>query len=116
MLEQKIKALVPPGVPTVIGDLPSTASNIVAIRLFDGGANDAYFGTDTVFHPVVKFVARHASYETMRSWIDSIKEKFQHYHDDYFMSVHMVGYPMYLGRGELKLHEMQVTFRIEVKE
>ena len=47
MLEQKIKALVPSGVPTVVGDLPSTASNIVAIRLFDGGANDAYFGTDT---------------------------------------------------------------------
>ena len=116
MLEQKIKALVPSEVPTVIGDLPSTASNIVAIRLFDGGANDTYFGTATVFHPVVKFVARHESYEIMRSWIASIQEKLQHHKDNYFMSIHLVGYPMYLGRGEPKLHEMQISFRIELKE
>lgn len=116
MIEQKIKALMPPGIPSVIGDLPGTSSNLVGIRLFDGGANDEYFGTDTIFHPVVKFVARHESYETMRAWIDAIKKTYHQYSDDYFMGIHLVGYPMYLGRGEQKLHEMQITFRINIKE
>lgn len=116
MLEQKIKALMPAGVPSVIGDLPGTTGNLVSIRLFDGGASDEYFGTDTVFHPVVKFVARHESYETMRNWIEQIKNTYHQYRDEYFMSIHLIGYPMYLGRGEQKLHEMQASFRINVKE
>lgn len=116
MLENKIKDLMPSGVPSVIGDLPSTTSNMVGIRLYDGGTSDEYFGVDTVYHPVVKFVARHESYETMREWIESIKKTYHQYHDDYFMSIHLVGYPMYLGRGEQKLHEMQISFRINVKE
>ena len=116
MLEQKIKALVPPGIPSVIGDLPGTSSNLVGIRLYDGGATDEYFGTDTIFHPVVKFIARHESYEVMRNWIELIKKQFHQHSDDYFMSIHLSGYPMYLGRGEQKLHEMQITFRINVKE
>lgn len=116
MLEQKIKALIPSEVPTVIGELPSTQSDIVSIRLFDGGANDEYFGTDTVFHPVVKFVARHRSYETMRQWIETIKDTLHQHTDEQFMGIHLAGYPMYLGRGEQQLHEMQITFRINLKE
>ena len=116
MIEQKIKALIPPEVPSVIGDLPSTNSNLVGIRLLDGGANDEYFGAGTVFHPIVKLVARHENYATMREWIECIKQALHQYTDEYFMGIHLVGYPMYLGRGEQKLHEMQISFRINVKE
>ena len=116
MIEQSIKSLIPADIPSAIGDLPGTASNMVGVRLFDGGANDEYFGTDTVFHPVVKIVARHESYETMRNWIEQIKQSMHRYSDDSIMGIYLVGYPMYLGRGEQKLHEMQITFRINVKE
>lgn len=116
MIETKLRELIPNSIPTVIGDLPSTATNIVALMLYDGGTNDEYFGKDTVYHPVVKCVIRHASYETMRLWSDQLKNALHQHHDDYFMSIHIVGTPSYLGRGPAKLHEMQCVFRLEVKE
>lgn len=116
MLEQHVKALVPTDIPTVIGDLPGTTVNIVAMSLYDGGASVEYFGPMTTFYPIVKFVARHESYEIMRTWIESIQEAFHQYTDDYFMSIHMVGYPLYLGKDEHKLHEMQIVFRLSIKE
>lgn len=115
MIEKKFMELLPPDIPVVIGDLPSTTADIVALRLFDGGENDEYFGTSTVFYPVIKCIARNKSYESMRAWIEAIKQRCHRYHDDYFMSIHLVGSPMYLGRGEEKLHEMQITFRVEVE-
>lgn len=116
MLENRIKDLIPADIPTVIGDLPSTTSNIVAIKLYDGGYNAEYFGKVTVYKPIVKIVARHASYETMRLWISKIQNVLHQYSDDYFIGIHVVGSPHYLGRGEQKLHEMQITFSIDVEE
>ena len=116
MLEVKLKRLLPTGVPVVIGELPSSSTNIVAMILYNGNVNTEYFGKSTVFQPIVKFVARHSSYEVMRFWIDQIKGALHQYHDEYFLGIHLVGSPTYLGRGSTKLHEMQIVFRLEVKE
>lgn len=116
MLEVKLKQLLPTGVPVVIGELPSSSTNVVAMMLYNGNVNTEYFGKSTVFQPIVKFVARHSSYEAMRSWVDQIKRALHQYHDEYFLGIHLVGSPTYLGRGSTKLHEMQIVFRLEVKE
>lgn len=116
MLEERIKALIPKSVKSVIGDLPSTVNNVAAIRLFDGDANDEYFGMTTVFNPIIKIIVRHSEYSTGSRWIDEIRKALDKHSDEYFDSIHQSGYPMYLGRGESKLHEFQVVFRIKVKE
>lgn len=116
MVEKRIKALIPSSVTTVIGDLPGATSCVAAIRLFDGNANDEYFGKSTVYNPIVKIVVRHSSYERARQWIDQIRKALDKHHDDYFDSIYLVGYPMYLGQGNTKLHEFQIVFRIKVKE
>lgn len=103
----------------VIGELPATAEVATAIIEYDGAASIEYFGGQTgnsILKPVVKFVVRHSSYATGKQWIEQLKEQFHRYHDDTLMSVVLVGSPMYLGRGDTKLHEFQVTFQVQVKE
>ena len=116
MLEQKLKALIPQQLPAFIGELPSTAKDAVAIMLFDGNFNTEYFGEGTLCKPVAKVVVRHHSYEIGSNWITLVKQALHRYHDDYFKSILMVGYPRYLGKDPQKLHEFQVVFSITIKE
>lgn len=116
MVEQHIKALLPPTLPTVIGELPSTKTNVVSIMLFDGASTEEYFASSTVYNPVVKIVVRNESYATAQQWIEDIKQVLHKHHDDYFLSILLRGYPMYLGKDEQKLHEFQIVFNISVKE
>lgn len=116
MVEKRIYNLLPSTLPKVIGDLPSTASNAVAIILYNGASNLEYFQFDTVYKPVLKIVVRNHSYEEAQQQIDDIKDTLHKYSDDFFLSIFMQGYPMYLGRGEQKLHEFQIVFNIQVKE
>ena len=116
MVEKKIKDLLPRSIPIVIGDLPGGASDSTAIKLYDGAANEHYFRHDTVFRPVSKIVVRNRSYEQAHEWIEIIKQTLNEHSDDYFMSILLSGYPMYLGKDEQKLHEFQIVFNIRVKE
>lgn len=116
MVEQRIYDLLPSTLPKVIGDLPATATDAVAIILFNGVANLEYFQFDTVYQPVVKIVIRNSSYEEAQQQISTVKSALHKHSDDYFLSIFMQGYPVYLGRDEQKLHEFQVVFNIQVKE
>lgn len=116
MVEKKIKDLLPRSIPIVIGDLPGGTRDSAAIKLYDGAANEHYFKHDTVFRPVIKIVVRNQSYEQAHEWIELIKRTLNEYSDDYFMSILLSGYPMYLGKDEQKLHEFQIVFNIRVKE
>ena len=116
MVEKHIYDLLPATLPKVIGDLPATASNAVAIMLYNGVANLEYFQCDTVYTPVVKIVVRNSSYDVAQQQILDIRNALHKHTDDYFMSIYMQGYPVYLGRDEQKLHEFQVVFNIQVKE
>lgn len=116
MVEQHIFDLLPATLPKTIGDLPATNTDAVAIVLFNGVANLEYFQFDTVYQPVVKVVVRNRSYEVAQQHISIIRESLHKHTDDYFMSIFMQGYPMYLGRDEQKLHEFQIVFNIQVKE
>lgn len=116
MVERKVKQLLPSGLPIVIGDLPGGTGDSIAIKLFDGSLNEHYFNHGTVFRPVIKIVIRNKSYEKAHEWIELIKHTLNEYSDDYFMSILLSGYPMYLGKDEQKNHEFQIVFNIRVKE
>ena len=116
MVEQHIYDLLPATLPKVIGDLPATAANAVAIILYNGAANLEYFQFDTVYRPVVKLVVRNSSYEEAQQQVLDIKSSLHKHSDDFFMSILMQGYPVYLGRDAQKLHEFQIVFNIQVKE
>ena len=94
MIEQKIKALLPASLPTYIGDLPSTPSDVISIVLFDGANTLEYFGEGTVYQPVVKIVVRNKSYGEAQQWNESVKQSLHRHTDDYFMSILMQGYPV----------------------
>lgn len=105
--------------PLVIGDLPATSDTAVAINEYSGAGNTEYFGNtpaNTLLRPVVKILVRHSSYATGETWCGSIKNALHRYHSETLPSVVLVGVPMYLGRGESKLHEFQVTFKILIEE
>lgn len=116
MVEKHIYDLLPATLPKVIGDLPATASDAVAIMLFNGVANLEYFQCATVYKPVIKIVVRNSSYDTAQQQILDIRNALHKHTDDYFMSIYMQGYPVYLGKDEQKLHEFQIVFNIQVKE
>ena len=116
MVEKRIKELLPSSIPIVIGDLPGGTFDSTAIQLYDGAANEHYFRHGTVFRPVIKIVVRHHSYEQAQQWIELIKTTLNEHSDDYFLSILLSGYPMYLGKSEQKLHEFQIVFNIRVKE
>ena len=113
--------LVTKGLPCYVGQLPSSPDNVVAIMEYSNYGTVNYFGgiasgNGDVCSPLVKIVARNASYSDGSTIIESVKEALNKYCDDTLLSVVMVGSPLYLGRGESKLHEFQVTFKICVKE
>ena len=116
MVEQHIYDLLPADLPKVIGDLPGGSSNAVAIMLFDGAGNEEYFSSGTIFRPIIKIVVRNQSYEMAQTQINLIKQLLHKHHDDYFLSIMLSGYPLYLGKGEQKLHEFQIVFNIQTKE
>lgn len=116
MVEKRIYDLLPSTLPKVIGDLPATATDAVAIILFNGAANLEYFQFGTVYQPVVKIVIRNSSYEEAQQQILTIKGVLHKHSDDYFLSIFMQGYPVYLGKDGQKLHEFQIVFNITVKE
>lgn len=118
MVEQRIKALFPEALESItyIGELPSAPQNVIAIMLYSGAGNAEYFATGTVCKPVIKIVLRNQSYAQAKQYIEEIKEALHRHHDDYFISILMQGYPIYLGKDEQKLHEFQIVFNINVKE
>ena len=120
MVADRIYELLPAELPKTIGDLPGSETDAVAIMEYDGATSTEYFGPrndgTSVFQPIVKIVVRTDSYEEGNAWSELIKKTLHRYTDDYFISIMIVGTPMYLGRDEMKLHEFQVTFRTQVKE
>ena len=117
MVAEKIYDLLSEEFPKYIGDLPSAPDTVVAIMEYSSGVGTEYFGEPTsLYSPVVKIVVRTPSYKIGSEWAEQIKEKLHRYHDDFFLSIMIVGVPIYLGRDEMKLHEFQITFKTQIKE
>lgn len=103
----------------VIGDLPNTNADCVAIMEYDSsGIVDFFGGTaqDFILYPLIKVVIRTRTYEAGQQGIEHVKELLHKYSDESILSMTMVKSPMYLGKGATKLHEFQVTFKTIIKE
>ena len=119
MIAEKLYNLLPAEWPKVLGDLPATSQEVVGIVEYDGATSTEYFGpadSSSVLAPIVKVVIRSLGYEQGQLWANAVKSTLHRYHDDTMLSVLLVGAPMYIGRTTEKLHEFQVTFKIQVKE
>lgn len=116
MIEQHIYNLLSNIHKKVIGDLPATQEDAVAIILFDGPGNSEYFSSTTIYHSTVKIIVRNKSYEVAQNQIELIKSTLNRHTDDFFLSILLRGYPLYLGRSDQKLHEFQIVFNIQLKE
>lgn len=116
MIADLIYDLLPSTLPKYVGDLPSGADNAVAVVEYDGYTNTEYFGTGTVFQPILKVVVRNSSYSEGQQWCDEIKKVLHRHTDETLLSVLLVNSFMYLGRGETKLHEFQGVFKTIIKE
>lgn len=116
MIAEKIYDLLPAEWPKVIGDLPSTHKVTVGVVEYDGTESTEYFGSGSVLCPIVKIVIRHTSYDVGQQWSEKAKDILHRYHDEDMLSVLLVSTPVYLGRSPEKLHEFQVTFKIQTKE
>ena len=107
------------GLSVKVGDLPSAPDDCTAVIEYSSDINTEYFGgsfDSTISGPVIKVVTRSSTYPQGRDIAESIKTILHRYHDDTLLSVVMVGSPIYLGKGDNKLHEFQVTFKTEIKE
>lgn len=119
MIAEHIYSLLPPEWPLIIGDLPTTNTNYVGILEYDGATSTEYFGpkdTSSIYAPIIKIAIRNTSYSEGQEWAQTVKRILHKYHDDYLISVLLVGSPMYLGKNVEKFHEFQIVFRTQVKE
>lgn len=119
MISEYIKTLLPSTWSVTIGDLPAANSEAIALMEYSGGTSTEYFGTkqdSSVFNPLVKIVTRVRDYTKGKEQMEEAKSILHRFHDDTILSCLLVGAPIYLGRNEQKMHEFQVTFRIQVKE
>lgn len=119
MVAEYLKSLLPAEWPLFTGDLPATRKEAIGVIEYDGAMSTEYFGMQqdsSIFNPIVKFVIRSNTYSQGKTWADSIKKTLHRFHDETLLSVLIVGTPIYLGRSVDKLHEFQVTFKIETKE
>lgn len=107
-------------VSTVVGDLPSGETEVLAVMEYTSGINTEYFCADdtaaTISSPVIKLVLRVKSYFHGVEIMDAVKKALNRYTDKNFMSILISGTPVYLGRGDTKLHEFQATFTTQIKE
>ena len=121
MIASKLKDILPSNLPVTVGDLPSPNVEAIGLIEFDGYYNTMYLGmgpSAMVGQPLVKAVARTASYATGEQWMETIKNTLSGYINEQLgiLSITMVGVPTYLGRNTQKFHEFQIVFQIHVKE
>ena len=116
MIAEYVQSLLPGNLPAFVGELPSQRENAIAVIEYSGNANTEYFDDSTMFEPVVKIVVRNHSYPEAQAQMKTVVDTLHRYHDETLLLCLVVGQPMYLGRGDLGLHEFQVTFRTNIKE
>ena len=113
-VQQKLEA---DHIRSFVGELPSTTEDVIAIKEYSNYDNVEYFGkSNSLEQPVVKVVVRNASYEAGQQLIEAVCNSLHKYRGPGILSSMLIGSAIYLGRGELKLHEFQATFKIHVEE
>lgn len=100
-----------------IGDLPSLSEEGVGIVLEEGSSELRYFGQKkSLERPWIRFTIRTKTYADGMLRADSIKKDLNRFTDDNILQCLISGSPMYIGKNQQKLHEIQLLFYITLKE
>lgn len=102
--------------PLTIGELPSSTTAGCGMVLVDGIDPLGYFGSSSMYRPLLRFLIRSSTYPEGMGWADVIKNVLHQYHDDVIKSCIMRGSILSLGKTTENLHEFQLTFSIILKE
>lgn len=106
-------------ITAVIGELPGSQTNVIAINEYNNGINTEYFGardSSTIYNPVVKVVIRNSSYQAAQDLAERVNAALHRVHDAVILSMLGVGAPIYLGRDTNRNHVFQATFTVQTKE
>lgn len=97
----------------VVGDLPASPSNVIAVQEISGPVNQEYFGC-TIMQPIMRVLIRSTSYPRGAANADAVVERLHKHQDSTLMGVYLNGTPSYLGRRTDGLYEFQIMFNIQV--
>lgn len=116
-LPEHIKGLLSNQSKVFIGDLPSLTEEGVGIVLEAGTENPSYFGDyRSLSSPYIRITIRSREYTSGMNRAESIKQDLDRHTDEHILSCIINGSPMYIGRNQQKLHEIQLLFYIILKE
>lgn len=100
-----------------IGDLPSLSDEGVGIALEEGAQNHLYFGgCSNVTCPYIRFTIRTKKYVDGMARAEQIKTDLNLLTNENILQCLISGAPMYIGKNQQQLHEIQVLFYIKLKE
>lgn len=97
-----------------IGDLPSLSDEGVGVALENGTTNSTYFGMHSCYNPYIRFTVRTKKYIDGMARAEQIKQDLNMYHDDSILKCTIIGSPMYIGKNQQSLHEIQILFQVSV--
>lgn len=115
-LPDKIYQILSDKTNLTIGDIPSLTEEGVGIILLAGLEDDRYFGKRSLAKPMVQIPIRSKTYQSGMRRAEQIKGDLDGYTDDDILQCLISGSPTYLGRNQQKLHELTITFKIQLKE
>nr|DAF76550.1 MAG TPA: hypothetical protein [Caudoviricetes sp.] len=116
-LPEYIKTLLTDKDKVFIGDLPSLSEEGVGILLEEGSSDSRYFGQyRSLARPYIRITIRSKKYVPGMERAESIKKDLDKYTDENILQCLIAGSPMYIGKNEQKLHEIQLLFYITLKE
>lgn len=116
-LPEYIKTLLTDKDKVFIGDLPSLSEEGVGILLEEGSSDNRYFGQyKSLARPYVRITIRSKKYVSGMERAEGIKKDLDKYTDENILQCLIAGSPMYIGKNEQKLHEIQLLFYITLKE
>ena len=116
-LPEYIKTLLTDKDKVFIGDLPSLSEEGVGILLEEGSSDSRYFGQyKSLARPYIRITIRSKKYVSGMERAESIKKDLDKYTDENILQCFIAGSPMYIGKNEQKLHEIQLLFYITLKE
>lgn len=116
-LPEYIKTLLSDKTKVFIGDLPSLSDEGVGIALEEGSSEHRYFGNfKSLERPYIRITIRSIKYIDGMDRAESIKKDLNAFTDDNILQCLIAGSPMYIGKNQQKLHEIQLLFYITLKE
>lgn len=116
-LPEYIKTLLTDKNKVFIGDLPSLSDEGVGIALEEGSAEHRYFGSfKSLERPYIRITIRSIKYTDGMNRAESIKKDLNNLTNENILQCLVAGSPMYIGKNQQKLHEIQLLFYITLKE